>query len=293
MEGNHDGSQEKAEEYHDHDQPHQGEGDHAPHPIVHSPAYVRRRVKVSRAMALLPQDSPRKGDYVRPMQASDGFARVAVVDDEPAIRTLLERELTAAGFDVRTAHDGLVGLELIRKWQPDVILLDVMMPKIDGISILPRYRAVTQAPILILSAKGGTDDKVLGLRNGADQYVAKPFEIPELVARLRSALRRPILDKPERLTHADLTVDLRARSVQRGDRAIELTRREFDLLVTLAREPHRVFTKDQLISRVWGDGAAVTTNAVEAYVSCLRNKIAVPDGERLIATVRGVGYRFL
>jgi DNA-binding response OmpR family regulator len=227
------------------------------------------------------------------MQASDGFARVAVVDDEPAIRTLLERELTAAGFDVRTAHDGLVGLELIRKWQPDVILLDVMMPKIDGISILPRYRAVTQAPILILSAKGGTDDKVLGLRNGADQYVAKPFEIPELVARLRSALRRPILDKPERLTHADLTVDLRARSVQRGDRAIELTRREFDLLVTLAREPHRVFTKDQLISRVWGDGAAVTTNAVEAYVSCLRNKIAVPDGERLIATVRGVGYRFL
>lgn len=226
------------------------------------------------------------------MEATEQRARVAVVDDEPAIRTLLERELSAFGFEVRGAQDGLAGLELIRLWAPDLILLDVMMPKIDGISILPRYRALTQAPILILSAKGGTDDKVLGLRTGADHYIAKPFEIPELVARMRSALRRPVLDKPEQLTCEDLTVDLRARSVRRGDRSIELTRREFDLLVTLAREPNRVFTKDQLISKVWGDETAVTTNAVEAYVSCLRNKIAAPDGRRLIATVRGVGYRF-
>lgn len=226
------------------------------------------------------------------MEATERLARVAVVDDEPAIRTLLERELRASGFDVRSAHDGLAGLELIRQWNPDLILLDVMMPKVDGISILPRYRAMTQAPILILSAKGGAEDKVLGLRTGADHYVAKPFEIPELVAHLRSALRRPVLDKPERLTYEDLTVDLRARSVARGERSIELTRREFDLLVTLAREPNRVFTKDQLISKVWGDESAVSTNAVEAYVSCLRNKIAVPEGRRFIATVRGVGYRF-
>ena len=226
------------------------------------------------------------------MEAVGQTPRVAVVDDEPAIRALLERELNDAGFEVRSAQDGPAGLDLIREWQPHVILLDVMMPKIDGISILPRYRSVTQAPILILSAKDATEDRVLGLRCGADQYIPKPFEMPELVARLRSALRRPILDIPERLTHADLTIDLRARSVQRGDRAIELTRREFDLLVALAREPRRVFTKDQLIFSVWGDEATITQNALETYVSYVRSKIDSPGAEPLITTVRGIGYRF-
>ena len=226
------------------------------------------------------------------MEAVGQTPRVAVVDDEPAIRALLERELSDAGFEVRSAQDGPAGLDLIREWQPHVILLDVMMPKIDGISILPRYRSVTQAPILILSAKDATEDRVLGLRCGADQYIPKPFEMPELVARLRSALRRPILDIPERLTHADLTIDLRARSVQRGDRAIELTRREFDLLVALAREPRRVFTKDQLIFSVWGDEATITQNALETYVSYVRSKIDSPGAEPLITTVRGIGYRF-
>lgn len=218
-------------------------------------------------------------------------ARVAVVDDEPAIRTLLERELTAAGFVTRAAPDGLAGLELIREWEPDVILLDVMMPKIDGVSILPRYRAITQAPILIVSAKGGTDDKVLGLRSGADQYISKPFEMPELIARLRSALRRPIIDRPECLTRADLTIDVRARSVQRANRAIVLTRREFDLLVVLARDPRRVFTKEQLIFRVWGNAEEVTSNALQTYISYLRSKIDFPGAEPLIETVRGIGYR--
>ncbi len=226
------------------------------------------------------------------MEPMGQAARVAVVDDEPAIRTLLERELSNVGFEVRSAPDGPAGLDLIREWQPHVILLDVMMPKIDGISILPRYRSATQAPILVVSAKGGTADRVLGLRCGADQYIPKPFEMPELIARLRSALRRPVLDRPERITHADLTIDLRARSVQRGDRTIELTRREFDLLVTLAREPRRVFTKDQLIFSVWGDEATVTQNALETYVSYVRSKIDSPGAEPLIATVRGVGYRF-
>jgi DNA-binding response OmpR family regulator len=221
------------------------------------------------------------------------MARVVVVDDEPAIRTLLERELRAAGFDARCAQDGPSGLELIRTWDPDVILLDVMMPKIDGIAILPRYRAVTQAPILIVSAKGGTDDKVLGLRNGADQYISKPFEMPELIARLRSALRRPLIDRPERLTRGDLTIDLRARSVHRGDRTIDLTRREFDLLATLVREPLRVFTKEQLITKVWGEAAEVTPNALQAYISYLRTKIDPPGCKPLIGTVRGIGYRVL
>lgn len=226
------------------------------------------------------------------MEAVEHTPRVAVVDDETAIRALLERELSDAGFEVRSAQDGPAGLDLIREWEPHVILLDVMMPKIDGISILPRYRSATQAPILIVSAKDGTEDRVLGLRCGADEYIPKPFEMPELVARLRSALRRPILDRPERLTHADLTIDLRARSVHRGDRTIELTRREFDLLVALAREPRRVFTKDQLIFSVWGDEATVTENALETYVSYVRSKIDSPGAEPLITTIRGIGYRF-
>lgn len=220
----------------------------------------------------------------------DYTARVAVIDDEPAIRSLLEFELSDAGFEVRAARDAAAGLELIREWEPDLILLDVMMPKVDGISILPRYRGITQAPIFIVSAKGGTDDKVLGLERGADQYIAKPFEIPELIARLRSALRRPLLDKPDRLTYADLSINMRSRSVQRGERRVDLTRREFDLLTTLVRQPRRVFTKDQLISMVWGDDAAVSPNAVETYVSYLRTKLNHIGEEALIVTVRGMGY---
>jgi DNA-binding response OmpR family regulator len=169
-------------------------------------------------------------------------------------------------------------------------LLDVMMPKVDGISILPRYRALTQAPIFIISAKGGTEDKVFGLERGADQYIAKPFEIPELIARLKSALRRPLLDKPETLTYADLSIDLRTRTASRAGRELALTRREYDLLVTLARQPKRVFTKDQLITLVWGDEAAVSPNAVETYISYLRSKVDAPASEPLIATVRGAGY---
>jgi two-component system response regulator MprA len=196
----------------------------------------------------------------------EATARVAVIDDEPAIRLVLESELREAGFEVRAARDAPAGLQLVRDWEPDLILLDVMMPKIDGISALPAFRSLTQAPILVLSAKGGTDDKVRGLERGADQYIAKPFEIPELVARLKSALRRPRLDKPEILTFQDLVLDLRHRSVRRNGHEVALTTREFDLLETFMRQPRRVFSKDQLISLVWGEDAEVSTNAVETYV---------------------------
>jgi DNA-binding response OmpR family regulator len=218
------------------------------------------------------------------------MARVAVIDDEAAIRSLLELELSDAGFAVRSAPDGAAGLRLVREWEPDIVLLDVMMPKIDGISVLPQYRSATQAPIFILSAKGGTEDKVLGLERGADQYIGKPFEMPELVARLRSALRRPRLEKPNVVTFRDLSADLRSRTAARGGKPIELTTREFDLLVTFIREPRRVFTREQLIDMVWGIDAAVTTNAVETYISYLRNKIDAGFPEQLLHTVRGVGY---
>ncbi len=220
----------------------------------------------------------------------EATARVAVIDDETAIRLVLESELREAGFEVRAARDAPTGLQLVREWEPDLILLDVMMPKIDGISALPAFRSLTQAPIVVLSAKGGTDDKVLGLERGADQYIPKPFEIPELIARLKSALRRPRLDKPELLTFQDLVLDLRHRSVRRAGHEVALTAREFDLLETFMRQPRRVFTKEQLISLVWGEYAEVSTNAVETYVSYLRTKIDMPGMPSLIATIRGVGY---
>ncbi len=166
-----------------------------------------------------------------------------------------------------------------------------MMPKIDGISILPRFRALTQAPIFILSAKGETGDKVFGLDRGADQYLAKPFETPELIARIRSALRRPALDDPDVLTDGDLQMDRGRRIVRRGDRELVLTAREFGLLETFLRKPRRVYSKDELIDRVWGINSEVSSNCVETYISYLRAKLNTPEQrEQLIVTIRGAGY---
>lgn len=218
-------------------------------------------------------------------------ARIAVIDDEEDIRCLLASELAAAGFEVRTARDGPAGLEAIRDWEPSLILLDVMMPKIDGISILPRFRALTQAPIFILSAKGETGDKVLGLERGADQYLAKPFETPELIARIRSALRRPQLEEPQVLTYGDLQMDRERRAVRRGSRQLDLTAREFALLETFMRKPRRVFSKEELIDLVWGNNSEVSLNCVETYISYLRGKLNDPrQRDPLIVTVRGAGY---
>lgn len=217
-------------------------------------------------------------------------ARIAVIDDEEDIRCLLTSELEAAGFEVREACDGPAGLDMIRSWEPALILLDVMMPKIDGISILPRFRALTQAPIFILSAKGETGDKVLGLERGADQYLAKPFETPELIARIRSALRRPQLDAPEILSYGELEMDLRTKRVRRSTREIALTAREFMLLETFMRYPRRVFGKDELIDRVWGYDSVVSQNCVETFISYLRAKLNHIQEEPFIITVRGAGY---
>jgi DNA-binding response OmpR family regulator len=216
--------------------------------------------------------------------------RVAVVDDERHIRELLEIGLSDEGFEVRSAADGQAGLALIRAWSPDVIVLDVMLPKIDGIALLPMFRQLTEAPIVMLSAKGEVDDKVAGLAGGADDYVSKPFEMPELVARLESALRRPKLAKPHTVRYADLSIDLETRSVLRDGRAIDLSAREFDLLVALARHPQRVFTRDQLLDMVWGAHRDVGQGAVETYISYLRTKIDVGFRSRLIHTHRGAGY---
>ncbi|MDQ6781659.1 MAG: response regulator transcription factor [Candidatus Eremiobacteraeota bacterium] len=216
--------------------------------------------------------------------------RVAVIDDERHIRTLLEIGLADEGFAVRTASDGALGLTLVREWKPDVIVLDVMMPKIDGIALLPMVRRLTEAPVVMLSAKSEIADKIEGLGAGADDYLAKPFEFSELVARLKTALRRPKLAKNSVLRYADLVVDTEARLVSRGGRQIELSQREYDLLSALLRNSGRVFTRDQLLDMVWGADRDIGPGTVETYISYLRAKVDQGSDNRLIHTIRGVGY---
>ncbi len=216
--------------------------------------------------------------------------RVAVIDDEAAIREMLEVGLTQEGFAVRTAVDGADGLALVRDWQPSCIVLDVVMPKIDGIALIPLLRRLTEVPIVMLTARGDVRDRIDGLRAGADDYLAKPFDLEELAARIQTALRRPTLRHVEHLTFADLSIDLETRIVRRGERRIDLSMREFDLLVTLARRPNRVFTREELLDHVWGVDRDLSPNTVETYISYLRAKIDADGAPRLIHTIRGVGY---
>jgi DNA-binding response OmpR family regulator len=205
--------------------------------------------------------------------------RIAVIDDERHLRELLELGLGEDGFEVRTAGDGQAGLTLVREWRPDAIILDVMLPYVSGLELLPMMRRVTEAPIIMLSAKADTDDRVTGLLRGADDYIPKPFEMSELVARLHSALRRPRLVAPSIVQYADLTIDLD-----------ELSAREYALLLTFVRNPERVFTRDQLLDLVWGSDRDVGPGAVETYVSYLRAKIDANFEPKLIRTIRGAGY---
>lgn len=216
--------------------------------------------------------------------------RVAVIDDEVSIREMVHLGLSQEGFEVRTAIDGPDGLTLVRDWRPDCIILDVMMPKIDGISLIPLLRRLTEVPIVMLTARGDVRDRIDGLKAGADDYLPKPFELDELAARIHTALRRPMLRHVEHLTYSDLAVDLEARTVRRAGRFIDLSTREFDLLVALARRPGRVFTRDDLLDIVWGIDRDVSPNTVETYISYLRTKIDNGFDRRLIRTIRGVGY---
>ena len=213
-----------------------------------------------------------------------------MIDDERHLRELLELGLGEDGFEVRSAADGRAGLALVRDWRPDAIVLDVMLPFVDGLDLLPMLRRITEAPILMLSAKADTDDRITGLRRGADDYIPKPFEMTELAARLHSALRRPRLEQPSIVAYADLSIDLDRREVKRGDQRIELSAREYALLLTLVRNPERVFTRDQLLDLVWGTDRDVGPGAVETYVSYLRAKIDAGFDPKLIRTIRGAGY---
>ena len=213
-----------------------------------------------------------------------------VVDDELHIRELVAFILDDSGYEIRGVPDGFEALRVLETWTPDVILLDIMMPKLDGFELLPKLRQVTDAPVIVLSARGDVQDRVAGLVRGADDYVSKPFDPRELEARIAKALRRPKLAATTLLRYADLTMDLETHSVTRGSRAIHLTRREFDLLQRLMRFPRRVFSRDELIEHVWGSDSSVGTGVIETYVSYLRAKIDSGTSNPLIRTLRGVGY---
>ena len=216
--------------------------------------------------------------------------RVLVVDDEAAIRDLLEYGLGQAGFVVRSVGDAPHALEAVRMWTPEAIVLDVMLPEIDGFTLLPILRRLTDAPIVMLSARTETAEKVAGLTRGADDYVGKPFELEELVARLQSALRRPRMEQRESFRYADLTVDVGRRTAFRGNRRVELSTREFELLLTLVRNAEHVFTRSDLLDLVWGVDRDVVPNTVETYISYVRAKIDSGEEIKLIQTLRGVGY---
>ncbi|HLI96343.1 MAG TPA: response regulator transcription factor [Candidatus Baltobacteraceae bacterium] len=218
------------------------------------------------------------------------MSRILVVDDERRIRELLELSLSHHGYEVRSAADGQAALAVAKEWEPDAVILDVMLPKIDGISLLPMLRRVTDAPVIMLSAKGEVEDKVSGLTHGADDYISKPFEIDELLAHVEAKLRRPRLEHREVLNYDDLAVDLETHIVERAGRRVDLSPLEYKLLVTLLRRPKRVFTRDDLLALVWGDEKDVTPSAVERYISYLRAKIDDGFGKPLLHTVRGVGY---
>ncbi len=213
-----------------------------------------------------------------------------VVDDELHIRELVAFILDDSGYEIRGVPDGFEALRVLETWTPDVILLDIMMPKLDGFELLPKLRRITDAPVIVLSARGDVQDRVAGLVRGADDYVSKPFDPRELEARIAKALRRPKLAATTLLRYADLTMDLETHRVTRGSRAIYLTRREFDLLQRLMRFPRRVFSRDELIEHVWGTDSSVGTGVIETYVSYLRAKIDSGTSNPLIRTLRGVGY---
>jgi two-component system response regulator MtrA len=218
---------------------------------------------------------------------------VMVVDDDQDLAEMLGIVLTGAGIDVDLVSRGDEVMDVFRNNPPDLVLLDVMLPGLDGIEVCRLIRAESMVPIVMLSAKGDTQDVVKGLEAGADDYMVKPFRHPsELIARIRTRLRRTNADVSGLLTIGDLSIDVQAHQITRAGKQIALTRLEFDLLVALAKEPGRVFTRDALLSEVWGYRHSTDTRLVNVHVQRLRSKIE-HDAEHpeIVVTVRGVGYK--
>jgi two-component system response regulator MtrA len=224
-------------------------------------------------------------------------ARILLVEDDPSIREVTALGLRAAGFTVTTAADGAEGLERWRVDKPELVLLDVMLPRLDGLDVLRAIRREATTPVVMLTARADTIDVVVGLESGADDYVKKPFEMPELVARVRAALRRrapePAVGAPEeRVVLGRVSIDPAGRSATLDGRELGLTRTEFDLLLELARQPGRVLARDTLLDHVWGYDFLGDSRLVDVAVGRLRAKLeADPANPTLIVTVRGAGYK--
>lgn len=217
--------------------------------------------------------------------------KILVVDDDNALREMVGIVLTAAGFTPTYCPDGNQALAIFEAEQPDLVLLDVMLPGKSGISVCKEIRAVSGAPIIMLTAKSETNDVVLGLEAGADDYMVKPFEPSELTARIKARLR-PITSSESRVTIGPLVLDVEGHQVLRDGQPVSLTPLEFNLLLTLAQKPKQVFTRELLLEQVWGYHYKADTRLVNVHVQRLRSKIETdPDNPTIIKTVRGIGYR--
>ncbi|MET8787282.1 response regulator transcription factor [Streptomyces sp. NPDC004589] len=224
--------------------------------------------------------------------------RILIVDDEPAVREALQRSLAFEGYETEVAVDGADALDKATAYQPDLVVLDIQMPRMDGLTAARRMRgAGTTTPILMLTARDTVGDRVTGLDAGADDYLVKPFELDELFARIRALLRRSSYaavavgaQEDEALTFADLRMDLATREVTRGGRPVELTRTEFTLLEMFMAHPRQVLTREQILKAVWGFDFEPSSNSLDVYVMYLRRKTEAGGEPRLVHTVRGVGY---
>jgi two-component system response regulator MprA len=217
--------------------------------------------------------------------------RILVIEDDAQIADLLRRGLIYEGYTVEVAADGESGLSAARDRPPDMVLLDLMLPGVDGLTVCRRLRTANDVPILMVTAKESVPDRVAGLDAGADDYLVKPFNFDELLARIRALLRRrQRAAASDELRFADLTVNLGSREVWRGQRRIELTAREFELLVLFMQNPRQVLTRDVIYDRIWGYDFGGESNIIEVYIRYLRSKLEEHGATRLIQTVRGVGY---
>ncbi|KAA5831961.1 response regulator transcription factor [Saccharopolyspora hirsuta] len=218
--------------------------------------------------------------------------RILVVEDESSVRDAVVLGLRSEGYETGTAGDGAQALTEIARWRPDAIVLDLLMPFMDGLTLCRRLRSDgDRTPILVLTARDAVSDRIAGLDAGADDYLVKPFDLDELLARVRALLRRSYPEDDAVLRVADLTVDTAAHLVLRGDRVVELSRTEYALLEVLVRNAEQVLPREVITERVWGTDFGPTSNSLEVYVRYLRRKLEAGGEARLVHTVRGIGYR--
>ena len=224
------------------------------------------------------------------MEQATATARVLVVEDDEAIADVLRRSLRAEGHDVRSAADGVEALRASEEFAPDLVLLDLGLPRLDGMEVLRRLRAESDVPVLILTARTATEDRVEGLDEGADDYLPKPFEREGLLARTRALLRRRPPRGSAALVVGDLLLNPDTREAKRGDREIELTNREFELLEYLARNQKLVVSRERLLEDVWGYDPFEQTNTIDVFISNVRRKLEADGEPRILHTKRGAGY---